>query len=308
MEFRDYYKILGVERNADSQQIKRAYRKLAKEFHPDRNPGNTQAEDRFKEINEAYEVLSDPEKRQRFDQLGESYTQWQQRGAPGGGFRWEDWVSSPGGQRGSVEDLNDIFGGSFSDFFQQIFGGIGGMRDNQARRTWHSGPTPSRPKAHEQAVTISLHEAYHGASRTFDVNGRRLEVKIPRGARTDLKVRAADALTGSDGTRQDLILVITVADDPRFERKGDDLYTNVTVDLVTAVLGGEVSVPSLSGNLVLKIPEGTQPDQLFRMSGRGMPKLKEPDQFGDLYARIKVRLPRKLNEAQRELFRKLASA
>lgn len=305
MEFRDYYKILGVERNADSQQIKRAYRKLAKEFHPDRNPGNTNAEERFKEINEAYEVLSDPQKRQRFDQLGESYTQWQQRGAPGGGFQWDDWVSSSRGQPGNAGDLNDLFGGSFSDFFQQIFGGMGGMRDPQARRTW--GSSPSRPTTVEQAVTISLHEAYHGGSRTFEVNGRRIEVKIPAGARTGLKVRAADALIANGGSRQDLILLITVADDPRFERKGDDLYTNVNVELFTAVLGGEVSVPSMTGNLVLKIPEGTQADQLFRMSGRGMPKLKEPAQFGDLFARIKVRLPRKLNETQRDLFRKLAA-
>jgi curved DNA-binding protein len=303
MEFRDYYKILGVDRNADSQQIKRAYRKLAKEFHPDRNPGNKQAEDRFKEINEAYEVLSDPEKRQRFDQLGESYTEWQQRGAPGGGFRWEDWVSSSGRQ-GGVEDLTDLFGGSFSDFFQQIFGGMGGMREPQPRRSYRSGP--SRPQPYEQVVSISLHEAYHGTTRTFEVNGKRLEVKIPAGARTDLKVRMADALD-SGGVRQDLILVINVAEDPRFERKGDDLYTNVSVDLYTAVLGSEVNVPSMTGNLVLKIPEGTQPDQLFRMSAKGMPRLKESGAFGDLYARIKVRLPRKLTEAQRQLFKKLAA-
>lgn len=303
MEFRDYYKILGVERTADSQEIKRAYRKLAKEYHPDRNPGNTKAEDRFKEINEAYEVLSDPAKRQRFDQLGESYTQWQQRGAPGGGFRWDDWISTSGGQ-GGVEDFNDIFGGSFSDFFQQIFGGMGNIRNPRSGRTARSNPV--RPTGYEQAVTISLHEAFHGTTRTYETNGKRLEVKIPPGARTNLKVRAADALSTGSGMRQDLILVITVAEDPRFERKGDDIYTTVSVDMLTAILGGEVSVPSMTGNLVLKIPEGTQPDQLFRMGGCGMPKLKEPGQFGNLYARIKVRLPRKLTDSQREIFKKLA--
>lgn len=313
MEYKDYYKILGVDRKADEDQIKRAYRKLAMKHHPDRNPDDKQAEEKFKDLNEAYQVLSDPEKRARYDQLGESYTRYQQRGGTPGGFNWEDWfVQQPGGGRGNVRvemgDLEDILGGGFSDFFRNIFGGEyqtagpAGMRREQQRARQ---PQP----AYQSEAQITLQEAFQGTSKLIDVNGRRLEVKIPPGARTGTKVRVADAVSsGLQGEKSDLYLVIRVADDPRFERKGDDLYTDASIDLYQAVLGGEVTVPTLGGNIVLTVPAGTQPGQTFRLSGRGMPRLRNPDSRGDLFVRAKVKIPRNLSDQQRDLFRQLADS
>jgi curved DNA-binding protein len=305
MEYKDYYKILGVERSASPEEIKHAYRKLAMQYHPDRNPGDKAAEEKFKEINEAHQVLSDSQKRGRYDQLGSSYSQWQQSGGAPGGFNWEDWVTQSQGQGGvRVEygDLNDIFGeGSFSDFFTQIFGGMGGTR-TQTRRTTR----PARPRDYEYPLTITLQEAYQGASRTVQVEDRRMEVKLPAGAKTGTRVRMAGAApAGPGGQRGDLYLVLDVAPDSRFERSGDDLTTEVTVDLYTAVLGGQVNVPTPGGDVLLTIPAGTQPGQTFRLAGRGMPKLRNPQEHGDLLARAKVRLPRNLTPEQRELFERL---
>lgn len=310
MEYKDYYKILGVDRSASDEDIKRAYRKLAKKYHPDHNPNNKVAEEKFKEINEAYQVLSDPEKRARYDQLGESYRHWQQRGAPAGGFNWEDWfTTAPGRGRQTtvdIEDLEDILGGGFSEFFRRIFGGMP-ETDIRGRRTQTYTARPSRA-TYQQDVTISLYEAYRGTTRRMDINGRQIEVKIPPGARTGTKVRVSGVIPTPDGKNEDLYLVITVAEDPRFERKGDDLYTSVNVPLYTAVLGGEVTVPTLAGNVVLTIPAGTQPEQVFRLSGRGMPRIKDPTSYGDLLVRAKVQIPRQLTKRQRELFEQLAQS
>lgn len=307
MEYKDYYKILGVDRNAPEQEIKRAYRKLAMKYHPDRNQGDKQAEDTFKEINEAYEVLSDKEKRARYNQLGESYTQWQQRGGSASNFNWEDWMNQSARQGGgraqqvNVEDLEDLFGaGGFSDFFSSIFGGMGQPRASTRRE-------PRRPQAYEQPVTISFDEAYRGAERVLQLDDRRLEVKIPAGAKTGTKVRVAGAgPAGPNGQHSDIYLVIQVTPNARFERKGNDLYAETAVDLYTAVLGGKVNVNTPGGNVVLTIPAGTQPGQMIRLGGRGMPFLREANKFGDLYVRVKVQLPRKLNDEQRALFEKLA--
>lgn len=288
MEYKDYYKILGVSRNASVEEIKRAYRKLAMQYHPDRNPGNKQAEERFKEINEAYQVLSDPQKRARYDQLGESYSRWAQSGAPGD-FDWSAWT-----QPGAV-DLEDLFGEGFSEFFRAIFGGMGvasgGRRSGRA----------VMPR-YEQPVTISLREAYSGTKRYLDIAGRRVEASIPPGARDGTKVRLRGiGPAGPDGRPTDLYLVIQVMEDPLFERKGDDLYTQTTVDVFTAMLGGEAEVMTLDGRLLLTIPPGTQPDQLFRLAGRGMPLLKNPQQRGDLYVRVKIHIPKQLSPRQRAL-------
>ncbi len=304
MEYHDYYKILGVERNANESDIKKAYRKLAMKYHPDRNPGDKSAEERFKEINEAYQVLSDPSKRSRYDQLGESYSQWERSGAPGG-FDWSRWTSqAPVGGNVRVEfgDLEDLFGGGFSDFFSAIFGGMG-QPATQARRRTRNASQP----AYEQAVQISLDEAYRGTERAMQVDGRHLQVKIPAGARTGTRVRMAGAGPGGPNQRgADIFLNIEVLPDSRFERKDDDLYTDASIDLYTAVLGGQANVSTLSGNVVLTIPAGTQPGQTFRLAGRGMPHLKDPKSHGDLYVRIKVQIPRQLSSEQRGLFEKLA--
>jgi curved DNA-binding protein len=310
MDYKDYYKILGVDRKASEEEIKRAYRKLALQYHPDRNPDDKQAEEKFKEINEAYQVLSDPEKRTRYDQLGDSYFRYQQRGGSPSGFNWEDWFTQTGSAGGSgnvrveMGDLDEILGGGFSEFFRRIFGGAPNMGGAPGR----TEPGITRP-TYQHETEITLQEAYQGTSRRMEVDGHRLDVKIPPGARTGTKVRMAEAVTaGPRGQKGDLYLIIKVLDDPRFERKGNNLYTDVTIDLYTAVLGGEVKVPTLSGDVVLKIPAGTQPGQTFRLANLGMPNLRNPQAHGDLYARIKVDIPRKLSKQQRELFEKLAKA
>ncbi|HEY74889.1 MAG TPA: J domain-containing protein [Thermoflexia bacterium] len=310
MEYKDYYQILGVSRDATEDEIKRAYRRLARKYHPDVNPGDKEAEERFKEINEAYEVLSDPEKRRKYDQLGAAWREWERMGGRPGDFDWSQWVSTaPGGQRvyvryGTAEDLEDLFGGSspFSDFFTQIFGGLGGAPGGFEFRT-----RPRRGQDLEQEVEISLEEAYHGTTRLLQKDGRRLQVKIPPGAYTGLRIRmAGEGGPGAAGGQPgDLYLRVRVAPHPRFERRGDDLYTTVPVDLYTAVLGGKVRVETLAGPVILTIPPGTQNGQTFRLRGKGMPKLRQKGQYGDLYARVEVRLPTRLTPRQRELFEEL---
>jgi curved DNA-binding protein len=306
MEYKDYYKILGVDRSANENDIRRAYRKLALKYHPDRNPNNPAAEEKFKEINEANQVLSDPEKRTRYDQLGESYTQWQARGAPTGGFNWEDWanVRTGGGTRVDMGDLEDMLGGEFSEFFRNIFGGMyntGSRTQNQRTRT-----SQARKPEYQQAVTISLTEAFQGAARRVEIQDRKLEVKFPPGAHTGTKVRVPGAVVSPAGERNDLYLVLEVADDPRFERKGDHLHTTATLDLYTAILGGEITITTLSGKIMLTIPPGTQPDQVFRLSGRGMPHLKDPQTHGDLFVKVKIQIPQHLTTQQKQLFEQLA--
>lgn len=310
MDYKDYYKILGVERSATEAEIKSAFRKLALQYHPDRNPGNKAAEEKFKEINEAYEVLSDPQKRARYDQLGDSYSRWQQRGAPGD-FNWGDWAAGApqGGVQWNVGNLDDLFGGAggFSDFFQAIFGGGFGGQGGRAGTREQTRRAAQRPVTYQQDVQISLDEAYRGAERTVMVDNRKLQMKIPAGARTGTKVRMAGAgPAGPNGRASDLYLNIEVLPDPRFERRGDDLYTDVTTDLYTAVLGGEARVQTPEGAVMLTIPAGTQPGQSFRLSGRGMPLLRNPNKKGDLFARIKVQIPRDLTPEQRKLFEQLA--
>jgi curved DNA-binding protein len=312
MEYKDYYDILGVGRDADEKEIKRAFRRLARKYHPDVNPGDPEAEERFKEINEAYEVLSDPEKRRKYDQLGADWSRWQQAGGRPGDFDWSRWTTgAPGGQRvyvrqGTPEDLEDLFGGAsrFSDFFAQIFGGMG---TGAAPGGFEYRVRPQRGQNYEQELEISLREAYRGTTRVLQKDGRRLEVKIPPGAHTGTRVRmAGEGRPGAGGGEAgDLYLRVKVAPDPQFERKGDDLYVTVPVDLYTAILGGEVRVPTLSGPVMLTIPAGTQNGRVFRLRGRGMPHLRQPEQHGDLYAKVDVRLPTDLGPRQQELFEEL---
>lgn len=309
MEYKDYYKTLGVERKATQDDIKKAFRKLAMKYHPDQNKDNKQAEEKFKEINEAYEVLSDPKKRERYDQLGTSYTQWQQGGGNPGNFNWNQWYTGQGGQGAQVnpEEFGDLFGG-FSDFFRVIFGGMpvsGRYQSRQAPRP--AGPQPGRTAANiEQKVQITLDEAYNGTQRILQIDERRIEVKIPAGARKGTKVRVAGTgPANAYGQKSDVFLVIDILPHPRFSISGSDLTTEVKIDLFTAVLGGTVTVHTLSGDVSLTIPPGTQPDQKFRLSGRGMPILKSAGSYGNLYVQAKVELPRKLTDEQRRLFETL---
>ena len=284
MDYKDYYKILGVERKASEEDIRKAYRKLAMQYHPDRNPNDKQAEERFKEINEAYQVLSDPKKRAHYDRLGSDYSTWQRRGTPGD-FDWGRYGGFPGGAgtRVDVEDMDEMFGGGFSDFFRTIFG---------------IGNTPGAQR-YQQEVVITLEEAYKGTTRLLQSNnGKNKQVRIPAGVRTGSKVRVAGA--GPNGL--DLYLIVNVQDDKRFERRGNDLHTTATVNVFTAILGGEAEVETLDGKVKLTIPAGTQPEKVFRLAGRGMPNVnKESKDKGDLFVRLKVSIPKYLSSKQREL-------
>jgi curved DNA-binding protein len=292
MEYHDYYKILGVERNSSTDEIKRAFRKLALKYHPDRNPGDKQAEERFKEINEAYQVLSDSQKRARYDQLGADYSQWQQNGAPGN-YDWGRWTSGAGVQE---VDLNDLFGsGGFSDFFRSIFGG---MDIGQAMGGRSSRVAP----AYQQPVGISLREAFTGTTRTLQTDRRRVNVKIPAGVRTGTKIRVPAAGPNRGNAKaSDIYLVVQVGEDLSFRREGDNLHAHVTIDIFKAILGGEVEVNTLSGKVILTIPPGTQPDQVFRVTGRGMPVLKRNNAHGDLFIEVKVQVPKDLTSKEKSL-------
>lgn len=317
MEYQDYYATLGVPRTASEKEIRSAYRKLARQYHPDVNPGNPEAEERFKQIAEAYEVLSDPEKRRRYDELGprwREYEQWERaRRATGETADFQDFIRAQragGGGRYEYrtfteEDLEDLFGNRqpFSDFFETLFGG--GMAGGRASAT-------ARPRAGsdlEYRVDVSLAEAFSGTTRLLtlrmpDGTERRLEAKIPPGVAEGSRVRLAGQ--GSPGRAGgppgDLFLVVTVRPDPRFERDGDNLRTRISAPLSTLLLGGKAYVPTPDGRqLELSIPSGTQDGRVFRLRGQGMPHLGDPKRRGDLYAEIHARLPERLTDRQREL-------
>ena len=322
MDYKDYYKILGVERSADEKEIKKTYRKLARQYHPDVNPGDKKAEARFKEINEAYEVLGDADKRKKYDSLGENWQQWQRMGRDPRGFDWSQWAQAQqqgGNVRVEYGDLNDLFGGSgggFSDFFQSIFGGAGGRGGENAFNRGASfdeimggrraGGT-ARHRDMEQPVEITLEEAYRGTQRLLQVDGKRLEVKIPAGVKSGSRVRVpGEGVTAKNGSRGDIYLRVEVQPHESFERKEQDLYSDVPVDLYTAVLGGEVRVPTLDGAVSLRIPPETQGGRTFRLQGLGMPNVRTPNQKGDLYVKVRVTVPQGLSEKEKELFRELA--
>lgn len=302
MEYKDYYKILGVDKHADEKDIKQAYRRLARKYHPDVNPNNRTAQEKFKEINEAYQVLSDPDKRRKYDALGsnwQAYEQYQRAGGQGP-FQW----GGGGAQYRTVtpEEFESMFGGlgdelgGFSDFFRTFFGG------------GFDAARPRRGQDIEQIIEITLDEAYHGTTRLLQKDARRLEIKIPPGVRTGSKIRyAGEGASGATGGAPgDLYVRVQIAPHPIFERDGDDLRCEIPVDLYTALLGGEVKVPTLKGQLALKIPPETQSGRTFRLAGQGMPKLNVPNMFGDLYAQVRVVLPENLTAAERALFQQLA--
>lgn len=289
MDYKDYYKILGVNRKASADDIRKVYRKLAMQHHPDKNPGDKKAEDKFKEINEAYQVLSDDQKRARYDQLGSAYSNFRTSGGRPGDFQWDDWFQQNAGQRGNVDDMFNGGGSAgFSDFFRTIFGEA--MRSSARSQA-------AQGAGYQQEAQISFQEAYEGTLRQLQTNGRKLQVRIPAGVKTGSKVRVAGA--GPEGL--DLYLVIRVEEQDRFERDGYDLTTTSAVSIFTLILGGEADVDTPAGKVKLSIPAGTQTDQVFRLAGRGMPHLKKANAKGDLFVKLKVQVPKYLSSKQREL-------
>jgi curved DNA-binding protein len=314
VDYKDYYKILGVSRDADQKAIRQAYRKLARQYHPDVNPNDKAAEEKFKEINEANEVLSDPEKRKKYDEMQDYYQRYghwpgTEQAAGAGGFRGGNYQY----QTMSEEDLEDLFGGQspFSDFFETYFhSGFAPGAEGRTRSRRRQRATPGEDV--ESPVEVTLAEAYQGATRTFELTEpdgttRRLEVKIPAGVDEGSRIRiAGQGLPGTAG-RGDLYLRVHMIPDPRFTREGTTLHTKVDVPLATAVLGGEVQVVTPDGRrLLLRIPAGTANGRSFRLRGQGMPQLGQPSNRGDLYAEVSVVLPTHLNDEQRRLFEAFA--
>lgn len=363
MEYRDYYEILGVPRSATQAEIKKAFRKLAREHHPDRNPGDTTAEQRFKDVNEANAVLSDPDKRKQYDLLGSNWEQFQRAGAgarggagqagadpfgPGGPFAGFGGSGAAGaggfgGQQGNVRyEFRTGGDAGFSDFFRMFFSGAaagaasqaGGDRDfaaeRMARRTGGGGPsfqdilaemglsgngasTGTRSGAggakqktkstYEAPAELTLEEAFHGAQRLLEVEGKRYEVSIPRGVDTGSRVK----LSGTGPKGADIVVTVTVAPHPVYTRKGANLERELPITLREALLGAEVPVTTLKGRILLTIPAGTQSGRTFRLTGQGMPKMKDGG-AGDLYLKARVVLPTKLDETQLEAARAFLDA
>jgi DnaJ-class molecular chaperone len=336
--YKDYYKILGVSKTADAKAIKQAYRKLARKYHPDQNPGNAAAAERFKEINEANEVLSDPEKRQRYDTLGPDWARYAEAGA--GGFGAGPGAPGPGGFRVHVDQAGDL--GDFSEFFRTVFGDLGARRspfegvEFEDRGPFRAGGRGRRGGDLEAEVEITLEEAHAGTRRTIEFqelepcgtcqgSGRqgkgpcptcrgsgqvprssRVEVRIPAGVRDGSRVRAAGeggAGVGG-GTRGDLYLRVRLAPHPLFERREDDLHVELPIAVWEAGLGAEVEVPTLRGKVSMKIPPETSSGRTFRLPGYGLPHVKGGGR-GDQYVRVRVVLPRNLTAQERALFEQL---
>ncbi|QBD77604.1 J domain-containing protein [Ktedonosporobacter rubrisoli] len=314
VEYKDYYAVLGVDKTASQKDVQRAYRKLARKYHPDVNPGDKAAEEKFKEINEANEVLSDPEKRKKYDELSQYYQRYGE---------WPGAAGQAGGGYGSgnyqyrtmtEEDLRDLFGGQspFSNFFETFFGGAS---PDMEGRTYTTGQARRRavPRRDiESEVEVTLAEAYQGTTRRIELmepdgKTRRLEVKIPAGVDEGSRIRIPARNSQEGGG--DLYLQVHVLPDQRYKREGTTLRTTIDVPLVTAMLGGEAKVSMPDGRqLMLRIPEGTANGRTFRLRGQGMPQLGQKDQQGDLYAEVSVILPAQLSPEQRRLFEAFADS
>ncbi len=318
MAKRDYYDILGVSRDASQKDIKKAYRKLAAKYHPDKNPDDKEAENKFKEVGEAYDVLSDPEKRKMYDRFGHDWKRYQQAGASAEDFGgWQQARGANGGHYQRVNfNVEDLFGGGsgqrgggspFSSIFEQF---VGGGRGQQGSQQFHRQQQQAQKGQDVEAnLQIRLREAYHGGSRKVNIRGEQVKVKIPKGIRDGKRIRlkGKGRPGGRGGSHGDLYLKIKIRPEENYERRGDDLYYTHDIDLYTAVLGGKTYVPTMEGNKVkLQIPPETQNGKLFRLGGLGMPNFKNNDKHGDLYVRTNVKIPGNLSSKEKEKFKELA--
>jgi curved DNA-binding protein len=306
MDYKDYYKVLGVDKSASKDEIKKSYRKLAVKYHPDKNPGDKAAEEKFKEITEANEVLSDPEKRKQYDMLGANWKQYQNYdfGGNAGGSR-----TRPGGFHYEFQgDSSDFFGGSgYSDFFDAFFGRSAGGRESGFTGSSFGFDKPGSDLQGE--IVLSLEEAYNGAERIVNLGQEKIKVKIKPGAYDGLQLKVkSKGEKGPSGAAGDLYLNVKVQEDSILSRKENDLYMDAPLDMFTAMLGGKQELLTFQGRLNINIPEGTQNEKLVRLKGKGMPVYGKPGHKGDLYVKLKVKLPTSLTTEQKELVNKLKNS
>lgn len=307
MEYKDYYKILGVDKKASSAEIKKAYRKLAMKYHPDKAKGDKSAEEKFKSINEANEVLSDPEKRKKYDELGSNWQNYQQSGGSNEGFDWGRYANQgQGGYQQYGGDFEDMFGGSgYSDFFDMFFGGSFGGGGRSRRGSGRSVSTKGQDM--QAIIEITLHEAYNGTSKVFNYNNQSIKLNIKPGIADGQVLKLAGK--GSAGIRGgqagDLLITIKVFPDAVFERKGDDLYANLNVPLYDAVLGGKVEFETIKGKVKIDVPKECSAGKIFRLAKLGMPKYGKTGESGDLYLTVKIEMPKNLSAKETALFNEL---
>jgi curved DNA-binding protein len=294
MQFTDYYKVLGLEKGASEAEIKKAFRSLARQFHPDANPDNPESEEKFKQISEAYEVLSDPQKKAKYDQINSQYRSYQNGGGRGS---WQDF-SQQRGQQFSQEDVGEMFSGtSFGDLLSQLFGSsqrAGGRAQSRGAR--RPAPGPRQPAAEPQvfAITITLDEAFHGITKRLALGNQKIDVALKPGIMQGQRMKIPVGL-----------LEVHIAPHVRFSREGDDLKVIEHVPPTTAILGGPHSVQTMTGAVKLTIPEGTPSGRTMRLRGQGMPNYSDPKTRGDLYVTIYVDVPSQLTEEQRALVEQL---
>ena len=310
MNYKDYYQILGISKNASESDIKKSYRKLALKYHPDKNQGNRAAEEKFKEVNEAYQVLSDPEKRKKYDEFGEDWRHYQQSGSQGP-YDWSQWKGADQGRASGYQafsgDFSDAFGeGGFSDFFETLFGSAFD-RGGRTGRGSRAGSMPVKGQDYKAEVEISLEEAFHGTARILELNGQKLRIKMKPGVADNqmLRIKGKGAPGVNGGPSGDLYLTIHIIPHPHFERRGDDLHVSIPVHLYTLILGGKTLIRTMSGSVKIDIPAGTEFGKILRLKGLGMPIYNKPGSFGDMYAKLNVQIPKNLSDQEMELFRKL---
>jgi len=315
MEYKDYYKTLGVSKDASQADIKKQYRKLAIKYHPDKNAGNKQAEEKFKDLGEAYEVLSDPVKRKKYDTLGSNWKQYEQSGAGPGGPDFSKWARQGGGKQYSRTYTSEDFGGTdFSDFFNTFFGGsfgdvfgenFGGtsQRKGRSQEALHKGDD------YKSHLEITLEEAFQGSKRLLNVDGDKISITIPPGVSNGqvLRVKGKGGKSRRGGESGNLYLQVEIIPDQKYERKENDLYADLHVSLYKAILGGEVPVHTLKGTFKMMIPKETPNGKILRMKGLGMPLYQKKGQSGDLYLKIIVDIPQNLSQEEITLFKKLSS-
>ena len=320
MDYKDYYKVLGVSRDASQEEIKKKYRKMAAKFHPDKNPGNKKAEQKFKEIGEAYEVLKDPEKRKLYDKVGSDWKRYQQAGADPDDFNWSQYAGRGyGGGQGQRVNVNfeDIFGDSrqggsspFSSFFETLFGGgqygNGGTYGTSGQRT--RSRAPRKAPDTEAVISVDLADLFGGVEKYLRINGDKVKVRIPAGIEDGkrLKLRGRGR-TATGMPKGDLYLKINVNIPPGYERKGKDVYQTVPVDLYTAMLGGEITIQTLDGKVKLSIPPESSNGKIFRLPGRGLPEMSKNGNRGNYFIVMEVSLPKNLTMKEKQLFKELAS-